>query len=363
MVWKREYNRSLIGGIIFILLVWLLLPIFVYIFLSSILASVGRPMMRLFAKIKIKGKPISSGIRAALVLVLMIGLITLLASVLVPSISNQAQSLSVINIDTVSARFDKDLGPLKAFLFEHSILKDDASIRQTIRSQLISLMKGVHINSVFSSILGLTGELFMGTFAILFMSFFFLKDEDLFPWIVILFISSRNHERVSNILEKVRKTLSKYFFGLLIEVSSMMVLLSVGGLIIGLENAILIGFIGGLLNVIPYLGPLIGASIGATLVMVSHIAFGLEHALLLSGEILIVFAVANMIDNFVLQPIIYSNSVNVHPMAIFIIIFVGGYLGGPIGMIVAIPIFTVLRIILGEFFPEDPFIRKITQGN
>jgi len=363
MTWKREYNRSLIGGIIFIFLAWYLMPIFVYIFLSAILASTGRPLMRLLGKIKLKGKAVSSGFRAAIVLLLMIFLISLLASVLAPSIANQANSISNINIDSVSADFDNNLAPIKTFLFEHSMIKDEQSFRHSIRDQILTLLRGIRFNSVFSSILGLTGEIFMGTFAILFMTFFFLKDESLFTWIVMLFVSSRNHERLSNILEKVRKTLSKYFFGLLIEVSSMMVLLSIGGFIIGLENAILIGFIGGLLNVIPYLGPIIGASIGASLVLISHIAYGLDPALLLAGEILLVFAVANLIDNFVLQPIIYSNSVNVHPMAIFIIIFVGGYIGGPIGMIVAIPVFTVLRIIFGEFFPDDPFIKKITQGS
>ena len=362
MTWRKEYNRSLAGGLAIIALAYYLTPIFVYIIISSIVASAGRPIMRLFGKIKIKHKPLSAGLRAGLVLVLMVTIITLLGSILVPAITHQADALRNIDVDSVSEHLDRDLGPLKDVLVEKSLLKDGASIRQMIRSQVLLVLRGVNFNSVFSSVLGVTGELFMGLFAILFMTFFFLKEEKLFAWIVMLFVSERNHERVRNILEKIRKTLSRYFFGIMIEVSSMMVLLSLGGWIIGLENAILIGFIGGLLNVIPYLGPLIGAIIAAGLVLLSNIDMGFTQALILSGEIVMVFGIANMIDNFVLQPIIYSNSVDVHPMAIFIIIFVGGYIGGPLGMIVAIPIFTVLRIILYEFFPDDPFIRKITQG-
>jgi len=84
--------------------------------------------------------------------------------------------------------------------------------------------------------------------------------------------------------------------------------------------------------------------------------------MLMAGQILIVFAFANMLDNFVLQPLIYSNSVQMHPMAIFIIIFAGGMLGGPLGMILAIPVMTVLRIVVGEFFGDDRMVKKLTRG-
>lgn len=362
MTWKKEYNRSLIGGIIFIALVYYLTPIFVYIFLSAILSAAGRPLMNLLGKLKIKGKSFSATLRAVIVLFTMIFVVVLLASVLAPAVAEQAESIRNINIDSVSSHLDKDMGPVKDFLSNHSMINKKTSLRQTIRTQLLLLIRGVNFNSVFSSFLGVTGELFMGAFSILFMTFFFLQDETLFNKIVMIFVSKRNHQRVESILIKVRKTLGKYFTGLLIEISSMMFLISIGGTIIGLKNAILIGFIGGLLNVIPYLGPLIGAIFGSSLVLIANIDMGIAHSFFLAGQVLLIFGLANLIDNFLLQPIIYSNSVNIHPLAIFIIIFVGGYIGGPLGMIIAIPTFTVLRIILVEFFPNDPFVQNIAQG-
>lgn len=362
MTWNREYTRSIIGGAIMIFLAWMFTPIFSYIFISAIIASAGRPIMRLFAKIKIRKKELPAGLRASLVLITMISIITLLAAILTPSIASQANSISEIDLEEVSIQLDEKLEPIKRLLHERNMVSAGQDFKEIIQKNVVRLVKEVNLNAIFSNILGLTGDLFMSAFAILFMSFFFLKDEKLFSWIVMLFISQRNHERVSNIMEKVRKTLSRYFFGLMIEVSSMMVLLSVGGFAIGLENAILIGFIGGLLNVIPYLGPLIGAMIGATLVIISNIAVGIDTALLLAGQIMIVFAVANMIDNFVLQPLIYSQSVHMHPLAIFIFIFAGGMLGGPLGMILAIPSITVFRIIIGEFFGDDPMVKKLTAG-
>ncbi len=362
MVWSRDYTRSLVGGILMLALAWFFTPIVVYIFLSAIIASAGRPIMRLFGKIRIRKRKIASGIRAAMVLIVLISSVTLLVAILAPSIASQANSISNIDLDSVSTQLDNRLEPLEQLLHDRNLVTDDQDFKNFIQTHAVSLLRSLDLNTILSNILGLTGSIFMSAFAILFMSFFFLKDEELFPWIVLLFISSRNQTRVANIMERVRKTLSRYFFGLLIEISSMMVLLSVGGLIIGLENAILIGFIGGLLNVIPYLGPLIGASIGATLVLIANVSFGIDSAFLLTGQILIVFAVANLIDNFVLQPLIYSNSVYMHPLAIFIFIFAGGIIGGPIGMIVAIPITTVLRIIISEFFGEDRLVQKLTQG-
>ncbi len=362
MAWNKEYTRSVVGGLIMIGLAWTFTSIFVYIFISAIVASAGRPIMRLFQKIKIRKKELPAGLRAALVLLVMISSMTLLAALLTPSIVSQANSISEIDLNDVSVQLNEKFAPVEEFFRSRNMISNDHETKEVIRKNVVKLVQGVNINAIFSNIVGLTGDLFMSTFAILFMSFFFLKDEDLFSWLVIFFISERNHKRVQKILEKVRKILSRYFFGLIIEVSSMMVLLSAGGLIIGLENAILIGFLGGLLNVIPYLGPLIGALIGSTLVIIANISAGVDVAFMLAGQILIVFAVANMIDNFVLQPMIYSQSVHMHPMAIFVLIFAGGMLGGAIGMILAIPLTTVVRIILGEFFGDDPLVKKLTAG-
>ena len=362
MDWTKDYTRSLIGGIMMLVLAYYFTPIIVYIFVSAIIASAGRPIMRLIGKIKIKKKELPLSLRAALVLLIMITSITLVAALLTPSIASQASSFSKIDMEDVSTQLDQKLEPLEKMLHSRSLIPKDHDFKDLIQANAVKVAQGVDLNQMFSNILALTGDIFMSAFAILFMSFFFLKDEKLFPWIVLLFISSRNHARVSNIMEKVRKILSRYFFGLLIEVSSMMVLLTMGGFIIGLENAILIGFIGGLLNVIPYLGPVIGAIIGFTLVLISNIVLGIDIAFLMAGQLLIVFLIANMIDNFVLQPLIYSNSVHMHPLAIFIIIFAGGLIGGPMGMILAIPLMTVLRIIIGEFFGEDRMIKNLTQG-
>jgi len=362
MKWSKEYTRSLIGGLLFIFIAGFFAPIVAYILISAIIGAAGRPLMKLLAKVKIAKKSLSSGFRAAIVLLVFISVISLLATILAPSIISQMSAVREIDLDEVSMQLDNKLNPVKHVLRERQMVEVNHDFRDNIQENVMKLLEGINLKLMFTNIIGVTGSIFMSLFAILFMSFFFIKEDELFLWILLLFVSDRNQNHISNIMKKVRKTLNRYFFGLLIEVSSMMVLLSVGGLIIGLENAILIGFLGGLLNVIPYLGPLIGAFIGAVLVLITNIGLGVDAAMLMAGQILIVFAFANMLDNFVLQPLIYSNSVQMHPMAIFIIIFAGGMLGGPLGMILAIPVMTVLRIVVGEFFGDDRMVKKLTRG-
>jgi predicted PurR-regulated permease PerM len=362
MKWNKDYTRSLLGGIIFLAVAWYFASIIAFIIISAIMGAAGRPLMRLLAKIKIGKLKLNSGIRATIVLVVMISIVGSLALVLVPSITSQAEMIRQIDLDEVSYELESKLNPAKHVLRERGMVAKDHDLRDKIRDSIVAFLEGINLKVMFADVIGFTGSIFMSLFAILFMSFFFIQDEKLFPNLVLLFVSERNQGRVSNIILKVRKTMNRYFFGLLIEVSTMMVLLSIGGMVVGISNAILIGFIGGLLNVIPYLGPIIGASMGGLIVLITNITFGIDGALLLSGQILIVFALANLMDNFVLQPLIYSNSVQMHPMAVFITIYAGGMLGGPLGMIIAIPVVTVLRIIIGEFFGDDKFIQRFTKS-
>ena len=171
----------------------------------------------------------------------------------------------------------------------------------------------------------------------------------------------RNAQKIKNILQKTKKLLGRYFIGLLIEISSMITLLTIGLTILDVPSAVLIGFFGGTMNIIPYLGPVIGASLGAVIGVVGELGAGnYLDFYLVSGKVALVFLAANLIDNIILQPLIYSNSVKAHPLEIFLVIMMAGTLAGPSGMIVAIPFYTMLRIIAGEFLGEFKLVQQLT---
>jgi predicted PurR-regulated permease PerM len=359
MTWNNDKTYRLIGGVLFVAFIWYFTEIVMYMVIASIIGVAGQPMVKLLRKIKIGKIRVNRDIAATISLLTMIALGFGFLGLLGPVVNTQANQLKRVDVAMVSHDIGKMLkGPEKS-LKNYGLIDSDDRLETIIANQMQGFATSIQIDSLFSSLLSMTGTFIMGIFSVLFMSFFFIKDDELFNRIVMLFIAEKNQGSTNHILRKIKKALTRYFLGIAIEVSSMMILITIGGLILGLKNALLIGFIGGLMNVIPYLGPLIGASIASILVGMTTVYVGVDYSLTLIGGTLIVFEIANMIDNFLLQPIIYSNSVSAHPMEIFIVIIMAGTLGGPLGMIAAIPIYTVVRITAKEFLGEKLFVKRL----
>jgi predicted PurR-regulated permease PerM len=133
--------------------------------------------------------------------------------------------------------------------------------------------------------------------------------------------------------------------------------------IFGIKNALLIGFFAGLMNIIPYIGPLIGGIIGLVLGTISTLALGSYNELLpVTLKLLGTFVVVNFIDNNILVPVIYSKSVKSHPLEIFLVIIIGGGIAGLVGMLFAVPVYTLLRVIAKEFFNQFRVVKKLTEA-
>jgi predicted PurR-regulated permease PerM len=134
-------------------------------------------------------------------------------------------------------------------------------------------------------------------------------------------------------------------------------------LIFGIENAIVIAFLCAVLNIIPYIGPLIASVIAAILTMLCHLGGDFQTEILpVTIYVMIGFWVVQIIDNNISSPLIFSNSVNSHPLEIFLVILIIGFLFGIIGMIIAIPFYTILKVFGKEFFPENKLIQLLTKN-
>jgi predicted PurR-regulated permease PerM len=191
----------------------------------------------------------------------------------------------------------------------------------------------------------------MGLFAVFFLTFFFMKDDIRFAGLAQQLIGEQHAERLTALSEKINRLLSRYYIGLLIEIASMITLLYIGMAIFGVKSALLMAFFSGMLNAIPYLGPLIGALCSCLFGVVNCLSVNDYQAILPTTlEIAGTFIVANLIDNIVLQPVIYSKSVKAHPVEIFLVIIMGWTLAGIMGMLFAIPVYTMIRTITVELF-------------
>ena len=130
----------------------------------------------------------------------------------------------------------------------------------------------------------------------------------------------------------------------------------------GFRRGLVIGLIAAILNIIPYLGPWIGAVLGVILGVATHLDMDFATQLLpLIGYMILVFAITQLTDNLVFQPVIFGTSVYAHPIEIFIVIMMAGSLAGIVGMILAIPTYTVVRVFAKEFFNNFRVVQKLTE--
>jgi predicted PurR-regulated permease PerM len=211
--------------------------------------------------------------------------------------------------------------------------------------------------------LSTTGSLFIAIFSILFLAFFFLREPKMFPGFIRSITPKKHKQEMKHVMEKTQYFLTRYFIGLLGELVSMMTIITIGLLILGVDNALTIGFIAGLMNIIPYLGPVIGTIFGIIIAVVTVLSQGLyDQVLLVALEVVAVILGANLVDNMVLQPLIYSSSVKAHPVEIFLVIIMAGSIAGIPGMILAIPGYTVIRVIAKEFLSNSRIVQDWTKN-
>lgn len=361
-------NRTLklTGTILFIvaglLFVWYFSNIVFYILTAAVLSVIGRPVVHFLDSLKIGKLRFPHNLSTILTLLLMILIALSLVAVFVPLIAQQARDIASIDANELYQAFEGPIAALNSTLRQVGVLQPGQGVQEALLGELHSIASIATFANAFNYIISFTGSFFMSAFSILFISFFFLKDEKLFLNAFMLLIPVKYHESATRILNEVKRLLTRYFLGLCLEVVSMITLISLGLTIFGVRNALLIGFIGGLMNIIPYLGPLIGGAIGIIIGITGSLSMGAYASVLpLSLSILGVFAGANLVDNILLQPVVYSTSVKAHPIEIFLVIIVAGSLFGITGMILAVPAYTVIRVVLREFFSEMRLVQKLTE--
>jgi predicted PurR-regulated permease PerM len=362
---KREYSiaLSILGFILLLIMVWYFSNVVVYVIVSAVLAFIGHPLVGLLDKLHIGSFRLPHALNALIGLLAIITVIVGFFLIFVPLISNQANIIAQINMQEIVANFQEPLQNLQAFLYRYDIIAHDQTIQGILETQVKSMLSLTAFSSVFNNLIGATGAFFIGIFSILFITFFFLKDQGMLVNFIVLLIPSEFEEKVRHIMSETHRLLSRYFIGLLCELLTMMTLISIGLTIFGIEGALIIGFLGGLMNIIPYLGPVIGASMGVLLAVTTTLSLGYYDGVLITAlTVVLVFSVANLIDNILLQPLIYSNSVKAHPVEIFLVIIMAGTLAGIPGMILAIPGYTVLRIVAREFLSNFRLVRKLTEN-
>ncbi|MCF8274832.1 MAG: AI-2E family transporter [Flavobacteriaceae bacterium] len=328
--------------------------VIVYLAIAVVISLIGRPIV-LFLEKRLKFK---NTIAVVVSMLLLISLFVGLVLLFIPLIIKQGHNLSLLDINKLQTNVENLYQQVISYFKVNNI-----NIEQSFQdSSLLSKIDYSIIPDFFNSVISGLGSFSVGLFSVLFISFFFLKDSKLFENGLLVFIPKSKEKRLTNSLNTIKDLLSRYFVGLIFQILIIFLIYTIGLLIVGVENAVVIAFLCALLNLIPYIGPLIGCFLMLTLTMTSNLDQGFVAAIFTKTLwVFLVFIIGQLIDNFFSQPFIFSKSVKSHPLEIFLIILISGVLFGVVGLIVAVPAYTAIKVILKEFLAENDIVKKLTK--
>jgi predicted PurR-regulated permease PerM len=343
-------------------LVYYFSDIVTYFLLAWVLSLLGRPPMVFIMRYGRIGRfRIGQSGAALLTILLFFGVLTGLLFLFVPTIVAQARHLASVDYQVLGEKLRVPFASLDAQLHQLGLLKINESLAIKVQEISGDWIKPTLLGDFLGSFLGVAGNLVLTITATTFILFFFLQDSRMFEEILHALVPNDLEPKVRHALDDSSALLTRYFGGLLIQMGAFATMITGLLLIMGAPNALLIGAFGGLLNVVPYLGPILGQIFGCFIML----SFGieLEFALLwpMLAKVVIAFAVTQFIDNNILMPTIFSNSVKAHPLEIFIVTLMAAKLGGVLGMVIGIPVYTVLRVIARVFFSEFKVVQRWTE--
>jgi predicted PurR-regulated permease PerM len=362
MIQSGEITKGILKAVAvifgFVVLAWFIYKIqsvLVYLALSGVVTLIGRPVIK-FLKEKLKFRNLLAVI---VTMLMMFGVFIGLLFLFIPLIKQQSHNLSLLNIESLSDTIENlYLETLSYF----SGPRFDAEARFADTDFFGSIDFGF-IPDFINSFLSALGTFSIGLFSVVFISFFLLKDSKLLENGILTFIPDSKEARFEKSLEKIKNLLSRYFIGLVFQIMVLFIIYSFILLLFGIDNAIVIAFLCALLNIIPYLGPIIGAFVMFFLTMSSNLGQDFNTVVLPTTlYVMVGFVAGQIIDNFLSQPLIFSNSVRSHPLEIFLAIVIGGLLFGIVGMIAAVPSYTVIKVISKEFLSENKIVQRLTKN-
>ncbi len=350
---------------IVLFLAWYFSSVLTSILISAVLALIGKPLVEFLTSLKIGRHPISNSLAAAFTLVLIVALCIFLILFIVPLVGSIFSDLSNIDWDGIKAKLAVPLMNYNMKLHQmFPTLESDITIESLVMNKMREIINFGAFADTFGSITSFIVSFFISAFTIVFVTFFFLKDKDTFTNMILAIVPTKYEENTKRAMESVNRLLVRYFGGICIETLLITILNTIGLHFIGglsFQMAVVLAFLSGVLNVIPYIGPLAAGAFGTIMGMISLIGTFNEVALgFVILKFIAIFVVTHLIDVFIFQPYIYSNSVKAHPLEIFIVILMAGHIGGIVGMLVAIPAYTVLRVFAKEFFSKFKVVQKLT---
>ncbi|HAM11006.1 MAG TPA: AI-2E family transporter [Bacteroidales bacterium] len=360
-------NILIVCGVLLLLAcAWYFRSIVVYILVSGVLSIMGRPLVDLICRLHFKKWIFPRTLAALITLMIIWGIIILFFYIFIPLVTTQLNYFSTIDSEKIVQLVEAPIAKVEQlFRFFNKDISDQISIQDYIVAKVSGVLNVNLIQNFLGSMFGIMGNVIVAVFSITFITFFFLKDQRLFFESILMWVPDKYTENFTRALHSIQRLLTRYFIGIIIQSTCILILITIGMTIVGIDfrQALVMGVILGILNVIPYVGPWLGLFIAVIMGVASHINMDFNTVVIpLVTYMIIVEAITHLIDNVVFQPVIFSSSVRAHPLEIFIVVLASGFAAGIPGMILGIPTYTVIRVFAREFFYNFKAVQRITSG-
>ncbi|MDX1903324.1 MAG: AI-2E family transporter [Thermonemataceae bacterium] len=330
------------------LLVYLFSNVFTYLIISLVLTTILRPLVDKITEVYVFRMKIPRFLAALVALAVLVAFISLFINLFLPLLSDQLRLIRSIEFSKLSSQVTEPVRNIELFMIEK--LKFEAEqgfIFRELNAFIETFLEHIDVGNILNNLFGIAGSLFVYALAISFMTFFLLFEKGIFRRIVISTIPNRYFEVLITAFYKIEHLLSNYLRGIFIETLSVFVIYSVVGTLLDIPYALTIAAFASSINFIPYLGPFSGYGFGLLVILSSSFSSDLPLSLTLAKFSALFFTV-RLVDDIFLQPFIFSKSIKAHPLEIFVVIFGGASLAGAIGMVVAIPSYTILKVTFQE---------------
>jgi predicted PurR-regulated permease PerM len=265
----------------------------------------------------------------------LIGLVVGLVSFVGPLVAEQAAQLAA-NMAGMEARFEWLRLHYAEWRGQFSFLPEFSSLSGM-------LVRG--LQGALETMIGLTGQFLtvaIGTFSVLFLAFFFLKDGGSLRRQVLALIPTGKREGAHEVLSRVTDRVGRYVLGVLANMIVVGTLTGIGLALLGVPYAAALGLLIGILDIIPFLGPFLGAFPGVL------VAFGISWQTGLWA--MAIYLGVQQLESYLTYPNVVGRAAKLHPAWIFLALLAGGELLGIAGMVLAVPTVVVAQIVLEEWY-------------
>ncbi|MGE5314142.1 MAG: AI-2E family transporter [Acidobacteriota bacterium] len=258
-----------------------------------------------------------------------VGLLVLLYPILVSQLTQLTTTFDAANMSLMVRQLGDSIAQKFPFLTSEAVIAKFNDVVMSAGS------------TAAASLSGMAG--FAASILIVpFIAFFLLQDYHVFQKKFVENIPNKYFEMSLKVIRTLEEQLSKYIRGTVIESLIVSVLYIISYSLLGINYAIVLGLVGGITNIIPFAGPFIGA---IPVLLVTIMQFGDLHLLI---PVIISTIVVQQLDQIFVQPAVFSKIMSIHPLVMFLVILAGNEMLGVLGMVLAVPIYTIVTVTARE---------------